>query len=65
MSVCAFVANMPFSMDKTAKAQKRSNENDGNQPRKIPKAGDIMVDTIVPKAGLRPNTAPVIVCIYK
>jgi len=56
---------MPFSMDKTAKAQKRSNENDGNQPRKIPKAGDIMVDTIVPKAGLRPNTAPVIVCIYK
>ena len=56
---------MPFDMKKTSKGQKRSNDDDGNQPHKMPKAGLIIVDEIVPKTQVRPNHAPVKVCIYK
>ena len=57
---------MPFTMSKTVKALKRSNDDDGNQPCKIPRAGDIQVENIVPRMGQqRPNTGPVVVCIYK
>jgi hypothetical protein len=61
----AFVVVMPFSMDKTVKANKRSNNDDGDQPRKIPKAGDIITGDVITKTQLRPNSAPVVVCIYK
>ena len=50
-------------MDKTAKATKRSNQDEG--PRKVPRAGDIIVDDVLPKAQTRNEIAPVIVCIYK
>ena len=56
---------MPFSMSKTTRGVKRSSNDDGNQTQKIPKAGEIVVDEIVPKTQVRPNYAPVKVCIYK
>ena len=56
---------MPFDMSKTVKAQKRPSEYDDNERRKIPKADEITVEEIVPKAQVRSNHAPVKVCIYK
>ena len=59
------VVDMPFSMDKTAKGQKRQNEGVNPSP-KVPKAGDIIVLDEVPKSTQsRADNAPVIICIYK
>jgi len=54
-------------MAKCAKAtSKRSLENGEGSASKVPRAGDIVVDALVPRASSnRAASAPVVVCIYK
>ena len=56
-----------FSMSKCAKAtNKRVLEDAPGSASKIPRAGDVVVDAIVPRtSSTRAANAPVVLCIYK
>ena len=63
-----FVAMPPkFSMTKCAKPTKRGLENATQSASKLPRAGDVVVDAVIPKvsSSTRAASAPVICCIYK
>ena len=55
-----------FSMDKCAKAAKRSlDDSPGSQ--KMPRAKDIAVDAVIPRTSpsSRAASAPIVICVYK
>ena len=55
-----------FSMAKCAKPTKRALENVPGSATKVPRAGDVVVDALVPRvSSTRAASAPVVVCIYK
>ena len=54
---------LKFSMEKCAQATKRPTDDAQQGSNKIPKAGDVVLDAMIPKApqSNRPNDAPIIV----
>ena len=55
-----------FSMAKCAKPAKRGLEDAPGKATKVPRAGDVVVDALVPRASsTRAANAPVVLCIYK
>ena len=55
-----------FSMAKCAKPTKRALDDAPGSAAKVPRAGDVVVDALVPRASsTRAANAPVVVCIYK
>ena len=55
-----------FQMNRCPKASKRSADDTPGAERNIPKAGDIVLDAVIPRTqSTRAAHAPVVVCIYK
>jgi len=55
-----------FSMAKCAKPTKRALDDAPGSATKVPRAGDVVVDALVPRvSSTRAASGPVVVCIYK
>ena len=57
-----------FNMEKTAKPTNKRGLNEDSGSNKIPKAGDVVVDAVMPRAAsqsTRPAHADIVVCMYK